>query len=73
MRKILTIATAGLRPGQLEDHNNIVHGRVDYLELRRRIGVDILNYDIYRQTYNMCCTMREFSHQTGKSEHACNS
>jgi glycosyltransferase involved in cell wall biosynthesis len=50
MKKILTIATAGLYPDQLGNQKNHEYSRVDYLELRKRIGTDILNYNKYNQS-----------------------
>jgi glycosyltransferase involved in cell wall biosynthesis len=47
MTNILTLATAGLKPGQLEDTNHIQFPRVDYLQLQQHISTDILSYDEY--------------------------
>jgi glycosyltransferase involved in cell wall biosynthesis len=47
MADILTIATAGLKPGQLQDVSHEIYPRVDYLELRTALPVDIVNYDRY--------------------------
>lgn len=51
MSNILTIATAGLVPGQLEDTDHREYGRIDYLALRQRIGTDVLNYNVYKQNW----------------------
>ena len=50
MRKILVIATAGLKPEQLEDSDNKLYPRVDYLELKRLLDIDVLNYSLYNRT-----------------------
>lgn len=47
MQKILTIATAGLRPDQLKDTDHALYPRVDYIELQRHIDTDILDYSAY--------------------------
>jgi glycosyltransferase involved in cell wall biosynthesis len=51
MSKILVLATAGLKPEQLEDNDNKLYPRVDYLELKRFLDIDILNYSLYNQTW----------------------
>jgi glycosyltransferase involved in cell wall biosynthesis len=50
MGKILILATAGLKSEQVIDSNNQLYPRVDYLELKHLLDVDILNYSIYNQT-----------------------
>jgi glycosyltransferase involved in cell wall biosynthesis len=50
MPKALVLATAGLKSCQMEDKNNQYFPRVDYLELKRYIDIDIINYDVYDKT-----------------------
>jgi len=50
MAKILSVATAGLRAGQLEDVTHQQFPRVDYLEMRALLEADILDYSQYDQT-----------------------
>ncbi|HMQ53877.1 MAG TPA: glycosyltransferase family 4 protein [Anaerolineae bacterium] len=50
MADVLTIATSGLKPGQIEDQDHQQYPRVDYLELQRLLNTDILNYSVYEQT-----------------------
>jgi glycosyltransferase involved in cell wall biosynthesis len=50
MADVIVLATAGLKPGQLEDVDHIHFPRVDYLELRRYLDVKIINYDVYNRT-----------------------
>jgi hypothetical protein len=47
MSKILAIATAKLKPGQIEGSSNGQYPRVDYLELGRHLDIDILDYAAY--------------------------
>lgn len=47
MADILALATAGLRPDQLNDTEHARYPRVDYLELQRCLNMDVLDYDIY--------------------------
>jgi glycosyltransferase involved in cell wall biosynthesis len=44
------LATAGLKPEQISDTYNQLYPRVDYLELKKLLDIDILNYSIYNQT-----------------------
>jgi glycosyltransferase involved in cell wall biosynthesis len=48
MKKILSVATAGLRSDQLSDINHQCFPRVDYVELQKLINVDTLDYSEYR-------------------------
>jgi glycosyltransferase involved in cell wall biosynthesis len=50
MTKALVIATAGLKPDQIEDKENLVYPRVDYLELKKRVDIEFINYDVYNYT-----------------------
>jgi glycosyltransferase involved in cell wall biosynthesis len=50
MSRILVLATAGLKPDQLSDSDHVRYPRVDYLELRRFIDIDIFNYNLYERT-----------------------
>jgi glycosyltransferase involved in cell wall biosynthesis len=50
MSRILVLATAGLKPGQWTDTDHQRHPRVDYLELRRLIDVDVFDYNLYGRT-----------------------
>lgn len=50
MAKILVLATAGLKPEQLADKQNNRFPRVDYLELKHLLDIDVLNYTIYDKT-----------------------
>lgn len=50
MADILTLATAGLKPGQLEDIEHTQYPRVDYIELQRLLNTDILDYTVYDHT-----------------------
>jgi glycosyltransferase involved in cell wall biosynthesis len=50
MKNALTLATAGLRPGQLDDINYVQYPRVDYIELQRILDTDILDYSAYDDT-----------------------
>ena len=50
MGKILTLATAGLKPDQLADTSHEKYPRVDYLELQKLADIDIVNYEAYRNT-----------------------
>jgi glycosyltransferase involved in cell wall biosynthesis len=50
MSEILSLATAAVRPEQLKDDNNSHYPRVDYLELKRYLDVDVLDYGAYRNT-----------------------
>jgi glycosyltransferase involved in cell wall biosynthesis len=50
MNRILLMATAGLKPGQMSDSSQRRYPRVDYLELQRLIGADVFNYTLYHQT-----------------------
>lgn len=50
MPDILSIATAGLRNGQVEDIHHRCYPRVDYLEIQSLINADTLDYSQYRGT-----------------------
>jgi glycosyltransferase involved in cell wall biosynthesis len=50
MPNILSLATASLKSGQLEDKHHIYHPRVDYVELQRLHDVKVLDYSAYRDT-----------------------
>jgi glycosyltransferase involved in cell wall biosynthesis len=50
MSRILVLATAGLRPDQLADSSHLRYPRVDYLELRRHLDIDVFDYTLYEQT-----------------------
>lgn len=49
MSKILTIATAGIKQGQLEDTDHTQFPRVDYLELQQHVDIKIIDYCAYEQ------------------------
>jgi glycosyltransferase involved in cell wall biosynthesis len=51
MPKILSVATAGLRAGQLADINHHLFPRIDYLELQKKVNTDILDYSAYRNGF----------------------
>jgi glycosyltransferase involved in cell wall biosynthesis len=50
MADILTLATAGLKPDQLQDTNHLYYPRVDYVELQRQLKTHFLDYTVYNQT-----------------------
>jgi len=50
MAEILALATAGLKPDQLEDTDHVRYPRVDYIELQRFIDIDVLDYTAYNRT-----------------------
>lgn len=50
MGKVLVLATAGLKPEQIKDNCNQHYPRVDYLELQRKLDIDIINYSVYDKT-----------------------
>jgi glycosyltransferase involved in cell wall biosynthesis len=58
MARILVLATAGLKAGQMNgqysprkrEPANGRYPRVDYLELQRFVDVDVFNYNLYEQT-----------------------
>jgi glycosyltransferase involved in cell wall biosynthesis len=50
MPRALVLATAGLKPNQLDDRENLIFPRVDYLDLKRFIDVEVINYDVYDRT-----------------------
>ncbi|HSV85225.1 MAG TPA: glycosyltransferase family 4 protein [Levilinea sp.] len=52
MPKVLSVATAGLRAGQLDDIHNCCFPRVDYLEIQRLISADTLDYSQYRDKFS---------------------
>jgi glycosyltransferase involved in cell wall biosynthesis len=49
MTKLLALATAALKPGQLGDQQSKYFPRVDYIEIQRHIGMDVLDYDVYHK------------------------
>jgi glycosyltransferase involved in cell wall biosynthesis len=49
MSEILSLATAALKPGQQSRTENKMYPRVDYIELKRYLDVDVLDYDAYRR------------------------
>jgi glycosyltransferase involved in cell wall biosynthesis len=49
MSEILALATAGLKPEHREDAAHHHHPRVDYLELKRYLDLDVLDYSVYDQ------------------------
>jgi glycosyltransferase involved in cell wall biosynthesis len=50
MSKILVLATAGLKPDQKNDVDHRLYPRVDYLELKHLLNIDVINYSIYDRT-----------------------
>jgi glycosyltransferase involved in cell wall biosynthesis len=52
MTKILSVATAGLKAGQLADIQHQCFPRVDYIELQGLLKADILDYSEYRNTFS---------------------
>jgi glycosyltransferase involved in cell wall biosynthesis len=50
MSDVLAIVTAGLKPQQIADKANRFFPRVDYLELKHHIDMDILDYAVYGNT-----------------------
>lgn len=44
---VLGLATAGVPPGYLSDEEHLKYPRIDYLELQRRVSMDVLDYGIY--------------------------
>jgi glycosyltransferase involved in cell wall biosynthesis len=50
MSRILVLATADLRPDQLADSGHLRYPRVDYVELRRHLDIDVFDYALYQQT-----------------------
>ena len=51
MTRILSIATAGLRPEQFTDVNHLHFPRVDYIELQDLLNVETIDYSAYNQRY----------------------
>jgi glycosyltransferase involved in cell wall biosynthesis len=51
MKKILSIATAGLYADQVRDVNHRNFPRVDYVELQRLLNADTIDYSAYDQTF----------------------
>ncbi len=47
MPKILALATAGLKPEQQLDTEHKIYPRIDYVELKRFIDLDVLDYSAY--------------------------
>ena len=50
MKKVLVIATAGLRPDQMDESANGWHPRVDYVELSRYLDIRVLDYSVYQHS-----------------------
>lgn len=50
MKRMLTVATAGVKSDQLADMSHLVYPRVDYLELQRRLDMDVIDYRLYAQS-----------------------
>jgi glycosyltransferase involved in cell wall biosynthesis len=50
MSRILILATAGLKQDQLADQAHRRYPRVDYLELRRYLNVEVFDYTLYERT-----------------------
>jgi glycosyltransferase involved in cell wall biosynthesis len=48
MTSILAVATAGLKPDQLADIEHKVYPRVDFIELKRMMDIDIVDYSAYQ-------------------------
>lgn len=51
MAKILSVATAGLKPDQVRDTENLNYPRVDYMELRRLSGAETIDYTVYENSH----------------------
>lgn len=51
MPNILTLATAGIKPEQFADGQNLAYPRIDYVELQRMLDIDVIDYGAYNQTY----------------------
>ena len=49
MTKLLSVATAAIHPNQLLDSDHLQYPRVDYIELRRLLGVETLDYSAYNK------------------------
>lgn len=45
--KVLSVATAGLRPDQINDTGNENFPRVDYIELEKYLNADTIDYTVY--------------------------
>jgi glycosyltransferase involved in cell wall biosynthesis len=50
MTKLLSVATAGLRAGQLADEHHHCFPRVDYLEMQSLLHADVIDYSEYKHT-----------------------
>jgi glycosyltransferase involved in cell wall biosynthesis len=50
MTKLLSVATAGLRAGQLADVHHHCFPRVDYLEMQSLLHADVIDYSEYNHT-----------------------
>ena len=50
MAKILSVATAGLKPDQVRELENKNYPRVDFIELRRLSGADTIDYTVYENS-----------------------
>jgi hypothetical protein len=46
LTKALVIATAGLKPSQLEDDQHLLFPRVDYLVLNKYVDIDVINWTL---------------------------
>lgn len=51
MTKILSVATAGVRPEQLADVDHLRFPRVDYVELQRQLNTQTIDYSAYNKNY----------------------
>jgi glycosyltransferase involved in cell wall biosynthesis len=51
MADILTIATAGLKNGQLLDSKHERYPRVDYIEMKRLLDMDVIDYRAYDRSH----------------------
>jgi glycosyltransferase involved in cell wall biosynthesis len=49
MAKLLSIATAAVRPEQLSDIQNLRFPRVDYIELQHLLGTETIDYSAYNE------------------------
>jgi len=51
MKKILSVATAGILPDQLKDIDHMRFPRVDYIELQRLLNITTLDYSSYENSF----------------------
>ncbi len=51
MTKLLSVATAAIRPEQLSDTDHLRFPRVDYIELQRLLNAETLDYSAYNGHY----------------------